>query len=186
MVSCVFLSHKKTSSKQNLKLIFILQPLLAGSEINTTLKETLINITELKLKHNNWGNFLTVFLTGSLTTFTMIWRLILKKIVVALTAKVLKEKTKTKNKKTKLEKNWCSFLYEWNLLTRRKGEENWSSMFLLNFFQATKGGMNLFFPFIFWLYLSRVKLKKKLVPFRLSNLKLKMQFFDHTDVIVLF
>ena len=57
MVSCVFLSHKKTSSKQNLKLIFILQPLLAGSEINTTLKETLINITELKLKHNNWGNF---------------------------------------------------------------------------------------------------------------------------------
>ena len=35
------------SSKQNLKLIFILQPLLVGSEINTTLKETLINITEL-------------------------------------------------------------------------------------------------------------------------------------------
>ena len=53
MVSCVFLSNKKTSSKQNLKLIFILQPLLAGSEINTTLKETLINITEIKLKHNN-------------------------------------------------------------------------------------------------------------------------------------
>ena len=105
MVSCVFLSHKKTSSKQNLKLIFILQPLLAGSEINTTLKETLINITELKLKHNNWGDFLTVFLTGSLTTFTMIWRLILKKIVVALTAKVLKEKTKRqKTKKQNLKK----------------------------------------------------------------------------------
>ena len=41
----VFLSHNKMYSKQNLKLIFILQPLLVGSEINTTLKETLINIT---------------------------------------------------------------------------------------------------------------------------------------------
>ena len=40
-----FLSHNKMSSKQNLK--FIVQPLLVGSEINTTLKETLINIKEL-------------------------------------------------------------------------------------------------------------------------------------------
>ena len=54
MVSCVFLSHNKTSTKQSLKLIFIHQPLLVGSEINTTLKETLINITELskKVSHN--------------------------------------------------------------------------------------------------------------------------------------
>ena len=50
MVSCAFLSHSKTTSKQNLKLIFILQPLAIGSEINTTLKETLINITELSKK----------------------------------------------------------------------------------------------------------------------------------------
>ena len=50
MVSCVFLSHNKTSSKQNLKLIFILQPLFVGGDINTTLKETLINITELPKK----------------------------------------------------------------------------------------------------------------------------------------
>ena len=53
MVYCVFLGHNKTSSKQNLKLkfntcyLFILQPLLVGSEINMTFKETLINITEL-------------------------------------------------------------------------------------------------------------------------------------------
>ena len=33
------------SSKQNLK--FIVQPLIVGSEINTTQKETLINIKEL-------------------------------------------------------------------------------------------------------------------------------------------
>ena len=33
------------SSKQNLK--FIVQPLIVGSEINTTLKETLTNIKEL-------------------------------------------------------------------------------------------------------------------------------------------
>ena len=38
-------SHNKMSSKQNLK--FIVQPLIVGSEINTTLKETLINIKEL-------------------------------------------------------------------------------------------------------------------------------------------
>ena len=50
MVSCDFLSHNKTSSKQNLKLIFILQPLLVGNEINTTLKKTLINITALSEK----------------------------------------------------------------------------------------------------------------------------------------
>ena len=186
MVSCVFLSHKKTSSKQNLKLIFILQPLLAGSEINTTLKETLINITELKLKHNNWGNFDSFLDWLSYNIYNDL-KVNPQKNSGSFDCKSIERKNKkTKNKKTKLEKNWCSFLYEWNLLTRRKGEENWSSMFLLNFFQATKGGMNLFFPFIFWLYLSRVKLKKKLVPFRLSNLKIKMQFFDHTDVIVLF
>ena len=50
MVSCDFLSQNKTSSKQNLNLISILQPLLVGIEINTTLKETLINITELTKK----------------------------------------------------------------------------------------------------------------------------------------
>ena len=42
-----FLSHNKMSSKQNLNFLFILQSLLVGSEINTTLKQTLINITEL-------------------------------------------------------------------------------------------------------------------------------------------
>ena len=35
------------SSKQNLKLIFILQSLLVGGEINTTLKEPLMNVTEI-------------------------------------------------------------------------------------------------------------------------------------------
>ena len=114
MVSCVFLSHKKTPSKQNLRLIFILQPLLVGSEINTTLKETLINITELKVKHNNRGNFLTVFLTGSLTTFAMIWRLILKKIVVALTAKVLKEKTKRLKNWKKIDVAFCMSETSWH------------------------------------------------------------------------
>ena len=42
-----FLSHNEMSSKQNLKLIFILQSLLVGGEINTTLKEPLMNITEI-------------------------------------------------------------------------------------------------------------------------------------------
>ena len=77
-----------------------------------------------------------------------------------------------------------TFWYKWNLLTRRKGEAKWSSMFLLNFSQATKGGMNLlFFFFTFRLYLFGVKLKRKLVPFRFSSLKIKMQFFDHNGVI---
>ena len=51
MVFCVFLSQNKTSSKQNLKLIFILKPPLVGIEINTTLKETLINKTALTKKY---------------------------------------------------------------------------------------------------------------------------------------
>ena len=123
----------------------------------------------VKLKHKNWGNFWQFFLTGSLTTFTMIWRLILEKIEVALTAKVLKEKLKRLKKLKTID---VAFWYEWNLLTRRKGEAKWSSMFLLNFSQATKGGMNLFFfSFTFRLYLFRVKLKRKLVPFRFSSLK---------------
>ena len=96
----------------------------------------------VKLKHKNWGNFWQFFLTGSLTTFTMIWRLILEKIEVALTAKVLKEKLKRLKKLKTID---VAFWYEWNLLTRRKGEAKWSSMFLLNLSQATKGGMNLFF-----------------------------------------
>ena len=43
------------SSKQNLNFLFILQPLLVGSEINTTLKQTLINITELS--RNDAANY---------------------------------------------------------------------------------------------------------------------------------
>ena len=44
----------------------------------------------------------------------------------------------------------------------------------------------LLFFLTFRLYLFGVKLKRKLVPLRFSSLKIKMQFFDHNDVIVLF
>ena len=132
---------------------------------------------KLKLKQKNWGNFWQFFLTGSLTGRS-------SKNRGSFDCKSIKRKIKNTKKLKTTDVDLC---YEWNVLTRRKGEAKWSSMFLLNFSQATKGGMNLFFfYFILRLYLFRVKLKRKLVLSRFSSLKIKMQYFDHNDVIALF
>ena len=83
---------------------------------------------------------------------------------------------KSIEKKSKKTKKWeaidVAFWYEWNLLTRRKGEAKWSSMFLLNFSKATKGGINLLFFFLLLDYIClewnwKVRVKRTFFKVRL-------------------
>ena len=73
----------------------------------------------------------------------------------------------------------------WNLLTQRKGQQNCHHCFSLISRKLLNKVWSFFF-FTFRLYLFGVKLKRKLVPFCFSSLKIKMWFFDYNDVMDLF